>query len=452
MDDTGHRDADRLADLAHRSAAIRGGVVGNLVDMVHIFLPLVALAPATKTLAGPQAGASSAALVVATLLARPIGAVIFGTIADRVGRTRVTRFAIAGTALCALGVALAPTYEAVGAFAWWWVVALRFLAGVFLAGEYTSAIPLAMEWSAPRHRGLVSGLIMAMAPWAQALIALSTLGGLALLGPGAYASWGWRVLFAAGALASGGMWLWYRRFVADAPAFVRQVPDERRPTPRDLLLGRWARRFWPMLGLMSGLWLMTNVVVIALTGRLVARDGVSPESVSAVMAVASIGQAIGMSFTGHLSTLLGRRRYLVLAGIVASVLGPVLWAWTLGRSSLVLVALGAAALQVVTVTAYGPMGAYLSEGLPTAIRATGYGAAYSWSIVVPALLPMWGPPLQEAVGDTVSVPVVLLGLAGLLVAACAALGPALTRRDLDSDIESIARDGVRGGREVGARA
>ena len=109
-------------------------------------------------------------------------------------------------------------------------------------------------------------------------------------------------------------------------------------------------------------------------------------------------------------------------------------------------------VQVVTVTAYGPMGAYLSEGLPTAIRATGYGAAYSWSIVVPALLPMWGPPLQEAVGDTVSVPVVLLGLAGLLVAACAALGPALTRRDLDSDIESIARDGVRGGREVGARA
>ena len=128
-------------------AAVRAGIVGNYVDQINIFLPVVALAPALVTLAGPHAGVTAGAVViVATLLGRPIGAMLFGRIADRVGRTRTTQLAIGGTAACSLAIAAVPTHESIGVAAITAVVVLRLVGGALLAGEYTSAIPLAMEW------------------------------------------------------------------------------------------------------------------------------------------------------------------------------------------------------------------------------------------------------------------------------------------------------------------
>lgn len=423
-------------------AAVRAGVVGNYVDQVNIFLPVVALAPALVTLAGPHAGVTSGALVVvATLLGRPVGAMVFGRIADRVGRTRTTQVAIAGTAACSLLIAAVPTHASVGVLAIGAVVLLRFVGGVFLAGEYTSAIPLAMEWSPPRRRGLVSGLIMSMAPWAQSTIAFATAALLALLGPATYAEWGWRLSFVAGGLASLALLAYYSARVADAPHVVRQreQADTRVPAAlglRAVLGGAYAGAFWQMFGLMSGLWLMTNMVVIAATGRLAADHGLDGGEVATVMGVASVAQALVMSTTGHWSTVLGRRRYFVGWGLAAAVLAPLLWLATMTAAVLPFV-VGVALLQVVTVCGYGPVGAYLCERFPAHVRSTGYGTAYSLSIVVPALWPWWLPRLEPLLGHDGAVVAVLV-VGGLLVAGCGALGPRLARGELDDDVEAVA--------------
>ena len=423
-------------------AAVRAGVVGNYVDQVNIFLPVVALAPALVTLAGPHAGVTSGALVVvATLLGRPVGAMVFGRIADRVGRTRTTQVAIAGTAACSLLIAAVPTHASVGVLAIGAVVLLRFVGGVFLAGEYTSAIPLAMEWSPPRRRGLVSGLIMSMAPWAQSTIAFATAALLALLGPATYAEWGWRLSFVAGGLASLALLAYYSARVADAPHVVRQreQADTRAPASlglRAVLGGAYAGAFWQMFGLMSGLWLMTNMVVIAATGRLAADHGLDGGEVATVMGVASVAQALVMSTTGHWSTVLGRRRYFVGWGLAAAVLAPLLWLATMTAAVLPFV-VGVALLQVVTVCGYGPVGAYLCERFPAHVRSTGYGTAYSLSIVVPALWPWWLPRLEPLLGHDGAVVAVLV-VGGLLVAGCGALGPRLARGEIDDDVEAVA--------------
>ena len=423
-------------------AAVRAGVVGNYVDQVNIFLPVVALAPALVTLAGPHAGVTSGALVVvATLLGRPVGAMVFGRIADRVGRTRTTQVAIAGTAACSLLIAAVPTHASIGVLAIGAVVLLRFVGGVFLAGEYTSAIPLAMEWSPPRRRGLVSGLIMSMAPWAQSTIAFATAALLALLGPATYAEWGWRLSFVAGGLASLALLAYYSARVADAPHVVRQreQADTRAPAAlglRAVLGGAYAGAFWQMFGLMSGLWLMTNMVVIAATGRLAADHGLDGGEVATVMGVASVAQALVMSTTGHWSTVLGRRRYFVGWGLAAAVLAPLLWLATMTAAVLPFV-VGVALLQVVTVCGYGPVGAYLCERFPAHVRSTGYGTAYSLSIVVPALWPWWLPRLEPLLGHDGAVVAVLV-VGGLLVAGCGALGPRLARGEIDDDVEAVA--------------
>lgn len=429
----------RLPDAGR--AALRGGVVGNFVDQLHIFLPLLALAPALKTVAGPHAGATTGGLVVmAMLLGRPVGGIVFGRLADRLGRTRTTTIAIAGTAACTLGIAAVPTHDVVGAAAIAVVLALRFAGGVFVAGEYSAAIPLAMEWSAPRRRGLVSGRIMAMAPWAQATIALATGGLLVALGPQAYAAWGWRLCFVAGGLASLAMLAYYRLRVADAPLPLAP-PAGRAPRLGDLLAGRYAPSFWQMFGLMTGLWLWTNTTVVVLTQRLAAGHGAG--TVSAVMGAAAVGQALVMGLTGHLSTVTGRRRFFVLWGLLGVVAGPLLWLAALSAAPVPAVAAAAIGLQVVTVTAYGPIGAYLSERFPAAIRSTGYGTAYSLSIVVPALYPSYLPGLATVLGPDGAV-IALIVLGGLLVAGCGALGPALTPGELDHDVEAVAEAVGRG--------
>lgn len=424
-------------------AAVRAGVVGNYVDQINIFLPVVALAPALATLAGPHAGLTTGALViVATLLGRPLGSMVFGRIADRAGRTRTTKIAIAGTAVCSLGIAAVPSHESIGALAIGTVVLLRFVGGVFLAGEYTSAIPLAMEWSPPRRRGLVSGLIMSMAPWAQSTIAFATAGLLAALGPQAYADWGWRLAFVAGGLASLALLGYYSARVADAPQVERQratADDRSAPAAlglRAVLGGAYAGAFWQMFGLMSGLWLMTNMVVILATGRLSSDEGLSGGEVAVVMGVASIAQAIVMSMTGHWSTVLGRRRFFIGWGAMAAVLAPALWLATMTAGVLPFV-VGIALLQVITVCGYGPVGAYLCERFPAHVRSTGYGTAYSLSIIVPALWPWWLPSLEPLLGRDGAV-IAVLAVGGLLVAGCGALGPRLAPDDLALDVETLA--------------
>lgn len=419
-------------------AALRAGVVGNLIDNVHVFLPLTALAPAMAVLGGPAAAASRGTLiVVAMLLGRPLGGILFGRLADRFGRTRTTRWAIGGTAACALAIALMPGYAVLGTGTIALIVALRFIGGVFVAGEYSAAIPLAMEWSHPQRRGLMSGLILSMAPWAQGLIAFAVGILLLVLGPDAYAQWGWRVLFGLGAAASIGMLIYYARHVEDAQPQQHGTTLGYLSGIAHVLGGQWARAFWQVFTLMSGLWLLTNTTVLLLTPRLADSPSLDPTSASTAIGVASVAQALAMVLAGHVSTPLGRRRLFVLWGAAATVLGPVLWLAAVDARSLLGAAAGSAALQVVTVAAYGPVSAYLSERFPAAVRSTGYGMGYSLSLVIPALHPLYLPSLARVLGADGAV-IALTITGGLLLIAGAALGPRLSRADFDAPIDEVA--------------
>ncbi len=479
---------------AEGRAALRAGVVGNLVDNIHVFLPVTALAPAMLVLAGPGAAASTGALIIiAMLMGRPVGGVVFGRISDRLGRTRTTRIAIGGTALCAAAIAAVPSHEVLGAGTVALILLLRFLGGIFVAGEYSAAIPLAMEWSAPRRRGLMSGLILSMAPWAQALVAFSVAVLLAALGPEQYALWGWRTLFAAGALLSLGMLVYYRRQVTDAPLFHRRAgadgdpagaagatagadaptgtgrPDTAAtasaaspasapapadatstpsaapapaPTLRSLLTGAWSRAFWQVFVMMTGLWLLTYSTVLLLPERLAADSALPALAVPVVMGIASVAQALVMALAGHLSTLTGRRRLFLLWGAAATVVGPVLWWSAVAAPTVAVAAACAALLQVVTVSAYGPVSAYLSERFPTALRSTGYGAGYSLSLVLPALYPFYVPVLEPLLGRHGTV-LTMVVLGGVLVMVGAAAGPRLRPRELDADLDAVAEGRTR---------
>ncbi|WP_245822945.1 MFS transporter [Brachybacterium avium] len=299
----------------------------------------------------------------------------------------------------------------------------------------------------------MSGLILSMAPWAQAAVAFAVAMLLTLLGPQQYAAWGWRVLFAAGALLSVGMLLYYRRQVSDAPLFTQQqealpatgpgtapapVPAPApAPTLRSLLTGSWSRAFWQVFAMMTGLWLLTYTTVLLLTERLSTDAPLEPIAVPIVMGLASVAQAVAMALAGHLSTLVGRRRLLMIWGAAATVTGPLLWWLAVTSPTLAMAAACAALLQIATVAAYGPIAAYLSERFPTSIRSTGYGAGYSLSLVLPALYPFYVPALEPVLGRHGTV-LALIVLGGLLLVIGAARGPRLRPRELDADLDTVA--------------
>lgn len=407
--------------------AVRGGIFGNYVDQFDIFLPVIALTPAAAELFGPENLVANAGLVfVATLLGRPLGAAVFGPIADRFGRTATTKIALAGIALTTLLIALVPGHAVLGGGTLLLIVALRFLGGIFLGGEYTSAIPLAMEWAAPRRRGLTSGFIMWMSPWANATIAVIVFGLLSVLDPAAYGAWGWRLPFLLGAALALAMLLYYRAAVADSPVWLRA---QKRPNPlRDIVVGPHRRALLQVFVLMSGLWLMMSMAIPTLTAELKAASALSPQSISFAMLCATAASAVTMLAAGHLSTLVGRRTFFIGFGMLAAVLAPLAFLAVFRAPEGPALVLLVATLQVVTVSGYGPVGAYLAERFPAAVRSSGYGVGYSLSIVLPALYPYYLPPLQAAIGQQAAI-AALLVLGGALVAIGALVGPSTSAED-----------------------
>lgn len=400
-------------------AAVRGGIFGNYVDQFDIFLPVIALAPAAAHLYGTQNVARNAGLIfIATLIGRPLGAAIFGPISDRIGRTVTTQIAILGVAITTLLIALMPSSH--GTATLFSILSLRFLGGIFIGGEYTSAVPLAMEWTLPRRRGLVSGLIMWMSPWANASIAALVFVLLKILNQSQYSQWGWRIPFILGAIMAFAMLVYYRTYVSDSP-ILKETAKTSNPL-KDTFLGTNRLALRQVFVLMSGMWLFTYMAIAVLTSQLKATTHLSYQNLSFTLMCAAAVSAISMATCGHLSTLIGRRTFFIAFGFLSAISSPIVYLAIFHRRGPIALALLVMLLQIITVSVYGPVGAYLVERFPPAVRSSGYGLAYSLSLILPALYPYYLPPLQRALGQEVAV-AVLLASAGILVATGAIIGP-----------------------------
>ncbi|WP_258932971.1 MFS transporter [Nesterenkonia pannonica] len=118
--------------------------------MYDIYLPVVALGPAMVYFLSPHMPASQAAIVsslifVSTLLGRPLGALIGGRYADRIGRKKVNIVAVSGYGVMSFAMAAMPGYATWGIAAVVLFIILRLVDGVFVGASYSSASPLAME-------------------------------------------------------------------------------------------------------------------------------------------------------------------------------------------------------------------------------------------------------------------------------------------------------------------
>jgi MFS family permease len=151
---------------------------------------------------------------------RPLGAIIFGAMGDRIGRkaTFLATVSLMGGATFAIG--LLPTYEQVGIVAPILLVFLRICQGTALGGEYGGAAIYVAEHAPDHRRGAATGWIQSSASFGLLAALLIIFATRTMVGEEAFAAWGWRIPFLASILLLA-ISVWMRLKLSESPHFVK---------------------------------------------------------------------------------------------------------------------------------------------------------------------------------------------------------------------------------------
>lgn len=429
--------------------AIRGAFLGFYVDIFDIYLPIVVLAPALIYFVSPEISGTASAIVgasifAAALVGRPVGALIFGRFADTIGRKRTTIIAVSGFGVTTLLLALMPGYQQIGITAVIIFIVLRFIDGVFLGGEYTSASPLAMEYSPREKRGLYGALIMTGFPLAYASISLITLLLLFLIPSeglnSPYVQWGWRIPFLIGAALAFAFVVYYARSVEESEIFEQSGGSE---SPiKDLFSGDNLKNFLQVFVMMTGFWLTLNTVSAVLPGLLGDPVGLSSTSVTLTLVIANVVLVGGYVSAGVISQRVGRRPFLMTMGVVSAVLGTFLYYLLISTApeSLLVVILLTTLITILVVSPWGLVTTYINERFQTCVRASGFGLGYSLAVIIPAFYAFYQAGLKIFMPAQYTA-LVLLVIGALLILLGAAWGPET------EDVDFAAEPEVSGAKE-----
>jgi MHS family shikimate/dehydroshikimate transporter-like MFS transporter len=412
---------------------VAASFVGTAIEWYDFFLYGTAAALVFPRLFFPQADPVAGQLAAlgtyaVGFVARPVGGVLFGHYGDRFGRKAalVATLVLVGLSTCAMG--LLPTYEVAGAWAPVLLVALRFVQGLGVGGEWAGAVLLVVEHGSSRGRGFLASWVQAGAP-VGLLLATAAFGAASQLPEDDFLAWGWRIPFLLGVVLTG-VGLFLRTRVLESPLFeraAREAPatpplvEVLRQHPRNVLLAMGARvaengyyYFFTVFGLSYGAGYLGLPRDLLLTGVLLGAGA----------------HLIATPLFGALSDRVGRRPvYLGGAVFLAAYAFPFFWLMGTRETGWVWAALVGG--MVGHAAMYGPQAAFLAELFGTRVRYT--GASLGYQLAAPlsgGLAPLVAYALLGwSEGNPWPVGVYLMGLAAVTVVAVT-LAAETHRRDL----------------------
>lgn len=363
--------------------ALIAGSIGNFIEWyefaVYGFLATV-IAKNFFTLTGESAITSLiltyAAFAVAFFF-RPLGAVVFGRMGDRIGRKPTLIIVLVLMTLATAAIGLVPVYASIGVAAPLLITLLRILQGLFAGGEYGGAVSLMTEFAPKGKRGLYGA-------WQSLTVALGLLAGAgvvallsALLSTEALHDWGWRIPFFI-ATPLGGVALWLRVNMEETPSFVRQQTQSTPPqaasfasTLKAIITGIGRLMVWSAAG-------YTYLIIMPTYLQSALHTGFNQALLIAV--ISNAGFALTIIPSGMLSDRIGRRAVMVTAAVMLLILAlPLLKILQAESSSLLVKACVVFIAGGLVGMLAGPGPAMLAEMFPTRVRYTGLGLAYSLS-------------------------------------------------------------------------
>ena len=335
-----------------------------------------------------------------TLAARPVGALVFGLLAERIGRRPVLVIVVlAFSGLSALsGLAQDLTQ----------LLIVRTLFGFAMGGEWGIGASLAMETIPPRLRGPVSGLIQSGYPSGALLASLAYY----LF----FDAIGWRGMFFLG-LAPALFVLFVRLHVEESPHFTARQ-GQQTEHPLRALASHWKLVLY--LVLMTLFNSFSHGTQDLHATFLQSQRKLDTHAVGLISIVGYLGAIVGAMCMGPLSLRIGRRRTIALACMIALLVLP-LWAWA---PTPLLLGLGVFLMQAGVQGAWAMVPAHLNELSPPAARALFPGLVYQLGNLLSSYNVVLQSHIAEARGNDYAFALALFGgVVAVLLALWAQLGP-----------------------------
>jgi MFS transporter, SHS family, lactate transporter len=287
-----------------------------------------------------------------TLAMRPIGAFLFGLMADRFGRRPTLMLDILCYSVLEFASGFAPSLTV--------LLILRALFGIAMGGEWGVGASLTMESIPPATRGLISGLLQAGYPSGYLLASIV----FGLL----FDHIGWRGMFIVGALPAF-LVIFVRMGVEESPAWLERKPG--------------AAQIWKTVKDRFPLFIFVILLMTAFNFFSHGTQDIYPQflreqhkfdshTVGTIAAIAAVGAILGGLSFGAFSQGVGRRKAIVITALLAIPVIP-LWAFSHGA---VLLAIGVFIMQFLVQGAWGVIPAHLNELSPHDVRGTFPGFTY----------------------------------------------------------------------------
>jgi SHS family lactate transporter-like MFS transporter len=388
--------SESAADRANARNALIAGFLGWTLDAFDFFVLTFVLLPVARDFG--KSVPQIALTLTASLAMRPVGALVFGLMADRWGRRLPLMIDVVFYSVVEVLSGFAPTYTA--------FLVLRLLYGIGMGGEWGLGASLAMESVRAKWRGLLSGLLQEgyACGFLLAAVAYGTV----------FPRFGWRALF----------------FVGGAPAllslFIRArvvEPEAWRSTRTDwTTYGRAIRKNARLFGYLVLLMAMMNFISHGTQDLyptfLQKQRHYDPRWTALVTAISMVGAIAGGLLFGHLSDRWGRRRAMVAAILLAVVL---ITLWIMAPAPALVIA-GAFGMQFAVQGAWGVIPAHINELSPSGLRGFFPGFAYQVGVLCASTIGYAEALLAEHFSYAQSMGL-LAGSVLLLGAVVVALGP-----------------------------
>jgi MFS family permease len=356
--------------------------------------------------------------------ARPLGAILFGHLGDRIGRRTCLIITVTLIGVVTGVIGLLPTYFSIGVAAPVLLTLLRLLQGVAVGGEWGGAVTLAVEHAPKEHRGRYAAMPQIGSPIGTLLSSGAFLA-VSLLPPESFDSWGWRLPFLA-AFPLLGIALWIRRRVEESPLFEQLLREDelasspvaevfRRAFPQ-LLVGAGST----LLGV-GGFYLATTFVISYGTEHL----GVDSSVLLTGTLVAAGVEIVVLLVGGRLAERYGPGRVTV-AGALVSALVAFPAFWLIDTASTTLVILGVTLAVACLSLPYAVSGALLTDLFPARLRYSGVALSANVASVISGFVPLVATALLAVSGGRSWTPALLLVVISLITAGSGALAPRIS--------------------------
>ena len=347
-------------------------------------------------------GLTAVALALTLTLAfRPLGAFVFGRLADRYGRRPVLMVNVALYSLFGFLTAFSPNLIA--------FLVVRSLFGVAMGGVWGIGASLAFETIAREKRGFVSGLMQS--GYATGYLAASLVFGFL------YAWLGWRGLFMVGILPAFFLIFYIWSQVSEAPGWNQE--RARASSTISVLKTHWRLALFAIV-MMTAFNFFSHGTQDLYPTFLQKQHHFDHATVSTIAILYNIAAILGGLTVGALSQRFGRRRASVVTALIAV---PVAFLWAFS-STAALLALGAIMMQFLVQGAWGVVPAHLNEISPEGARGTFPGTVYQLGNLIASVNAVLQTSIAERTGGNYAIALASVAIVSVLVIALfMGLGP-----------------------------